>query len=427
MDKIGIIGLGYVGLPLASLLATKYYVKGFDINQIRVNELNNGKDNTLEISESMLNSVLIKIESDNNNGLFCTTNIDDLKDCNYFIVTVPTPVDENNKPIFTPLLNASKSVGSILKKNDIVIYESTVYPGATEELCVPCLEKESGLCYNNDFFVGYSPERINPGDKLHTVDKIIKITSGSNQETAIKVNNLYASVISAGTHLAPSIKVAEAAKVIENSQRDINIAFVNELSKIFSLMGIETHDVLEAAGTKWNFLPFKPGLVGGHCIGVDPYYLAQKSIELGYYPEIILAGRKTNDSMGIFIANEILNLMIKKDIILKDADILILGFAFKENCPDVRNTKVIDIINYFNKKNTKLTVLDPWANPYEVMKEYGVNSVKKLPDKKKYDAIVLAVAHDQFKDLDINSLKKENSIVYDVKNLFSKEKKDKNL
>ena len=427
MDKIGIIGLGYVGLPLASLLATKYYVKGFDINQIRVNELNKGKDNTLEISESMLNSVLIKSESDNNNGLFFTTNIDDLKDCNYFIVTVPTPVDENNKPIFTPLLNASKSVGSILKKNDIVIYESTVYPGATEELCVPCLEKESGLCYNNDFFVGYSPERINPGDKLHTVDKIIKITSGSNQETAIKVNNLYASVISAGTHLAPSIKVAEAAKVIENSQRDINIAFVNELSKIFSLMGIETHDVLEAAGTKWNFLHFKPGLVGGHCIGVDPYYLAQKSIELGYYPEIILAGRKTNDSMGVFIANEILNLMIKKDIILKDADILILGFAFKENCPDVRNTKVIDIINYFNKKNTKLTVLDPWANPDEVMKEYGINSVKKLPDDKKYDAIVLAVAHDQFKDLDINSLKKENSIVYDVKNLFSKDKKDKNL
>ena len=427
MDKIGIIGLGYVGLPLASLLATKYYVKGFDINQIRVNELNKGKDNTLEISESMLDSVLIKTESDNNNGLFCTTNIDDLKDCNYFIVTVPTPVDENNKPIFTPLLNASKSVGSILKKNDIVIYESTVYPGATEELCVPCLEKESGLCYNNDFFVGYSPERINPGDKLHTVDKIIKITSGSNQETAIKVNNLYASVISAGTHLAPSIKVAEAAKVIENSQRDINIAFVNELSKIFSLMGIETHDVLEAAGTKWNFLSFKPGLVGGHCIGVDPYYLAQKSIELGYYPEIILAGRKTNDSMGVFIANEILNLMIKKDIILKDADILILGFAFKENCPDVRNTKVIDIINYFNKKNTKLTVLDPWANPDEVMKEYGINSVKKLSDKKKYDAIVLAVAHDQFKDLDINSLKKENSIVYDVKNLLSKDMKDKNL
>jgi len=427
MDKIGIIGLGYVGLPLATLLATKYHVKGFDINQIRVNELNKGKDNTLEISESALNSVLIKIESENNNGLFCTTNINDLKDCNYFIVTVPTPVDENNKPIFTPLLNASKSVGSILKKNDIVIYESTVYPGATEELCVPSLEKKSGLYYNKDFFVGYSPERINPGDKLHTVDKIVKITSGSNEETAIKVNNLYASVISAGTHLAPSIKVAEAAKVIENSQRDINIAFVNELSKIFSLMGIDTHDVLKAAGTKWNFLSFKPGLVGGHCIGVDPYYLAQKSIDLGYYPEIILAGRKTNDSMGVFIANEVLNLMINKDIIIKDADILILGFAFKENCPDVRNTKVVDIINHFNKKNTKLTVLDPWANPDEVMKEYGIYSIKKLPNKKKYDAIVLAVAHDQFKDLDINSLKKENSVMYDVKNLFSKDKKDKNL
>ena len=425
--KISVIGLGYVGLPLAVEFSKHFKTIGFDINEKRVSELKSGHDSTFEIQNGDLLKVLTNNDADNLSGFFPSNKLESIKDSNVYIITVPTPTDKNKRPVLTPLKIASESVARFLKKGDLVIYESTVYPGVTEEICIPILEKESSLSLNSDFGVGYSPERINPGDKERTVTKILKITSGSSDKIANEIDELYKRIIKAGTFLAKSIKVAEAAKVIENSQRDINIAFVNELSKIFSFMGIDTHDVLEAAGTKWNFLSFKPGLVGGHCIGVDPYYLAQKSIELGYYPEIILAGRKTNDSMGIFIANEVLNLMIKKGINLKDADILILGFAFKENCPDVRNTKVIDIINYFNKKNTKLTVLDPWANPDEVMKEYGINSVKKLPDKKKYDAIVLAVAHDKFKDLDKNSLKKENSIMYDVKNLFSKDQKDKNL
>ena len=341
--KIAVIGLGYVGLPLARLFATKYAVVGFDINQQRVNELMAGKDSTLEVAPDTLKTVLVEASS-SEKGLFCTTDIQDIKDCNYYIITMPTPVDKNNTPVLIPLLAASKTVANVLKKGDVVIYESTVYPGATEEDCIPVLEKESGLVFNRDFFAGYSPERINPGDKINTIDKILKITSGSTPEIAKKVDALYASVVTAGTYLAPSIKVAEAAKVIENSQRDINIAFVNELAKIFNLMGINTHEVLAAAGTKWNFLPFKPGLVGGHCIGVDPYYLAHKSKEYGYHPEIILAGRRVNDSMGTYVAAEVTKLMIKKDIAVKDAAILVLGITFKENCSDVRNTRVVDIV-----------------------------------------------------------------------------------
>ncbi len=425
MNKIGIIGLGYVGLPLARLLASKYPVIGYDINKNRIDELNNGIDSTLEVSETLLKSVLNKNLVDGI-GLKCSHIISDLIDCNIYIITVPTPVDENNNPDLNSLLSASKSIGPLLKREDIVIYESTVYPGATEERCVPELEKSSGLKFNKDFYVGYSPERINPGDKLHTIDKIIKVTSGSTEKAAQKINNLYDSVISAGTHLAPSIKVAEAAKVIENSQRDINIAFINELAKIFSIMDIDTNAVLDASNTKWNFLPFKPGLVGGHCIGVDPYYLANKSIELGYYPEIILAGRKVNDSMGNFIASEVIRLMINKDIEIKNSKILILGFTFKENCPDIRNSKVIDVITSLEDYDVNLTVYDPWANSEEVFSEYGQVLTEKLKNKN-YDAIILAVAHDCFKNLEINSLKKQNSIVYDVKNLFSDNLKDKNL
>jgi UDP-N-acetyl-D-galactosamine dehydrogenase len=338
--KVTVVGLGYVGLPLARLLATKYSVVGFDINKPRIEALNQGIDSTLEVEESLLKSVLVS-SSSADNGLFCSANLDDIADSNYYIVTVPTPVDKHNKPDLTPLYRASETVGKVLKKGDIVIYESTVYPGVTEEECVPVLEKVSGLTFNVDFFAGYSPERINPGDKEHTVEKILKVTSGSTPEIGQKVNDLYKSVITAGTHLAPTIKVAEAAKVIENSQRDINIAFVNELAKIFNLLDINTHDVLEAAGTKWNFLPFKPGLVGGHCIGVDPYYLAQKAEEKGYHPEIILAGRRMNDSMGDYVAKEVVKLMIKKGLNIKDSEVLILGITFKENCPDVRNTKLL--------------------------------------------------------------------------------------
>src|SRR6478672_755410 len=341
--KIGIIGLGYVGLPLARLFATKYPVVGFDINQTRVNELNSGIDSTLEISPELLQNVLVKNTSDKA-GLFCTTNSQDLKDCNYYIVTVPTPVDKNNRPDLSALYKSSETVGKILKKGDIVIYESTVYPGLTEEECVPVLVKHSGLEFNVDFFAGYSPERINPGDKEHTVEKILKITAGSTPESGIKINDLYKSVITTGTHLAPSINVAEAAKVIENSQRDINIAFVNELAKIFNILDIDTQAVLAAAGTKWNFLNFKPGLVGGHCIGVDPYYLAQKAQESGYHPEIILAGRRLNDSMGDYVASRIVKLIIKKRIPVNHSKLLMLGITFKENCPDVRNTKIVDVI-----------------------------------------------------------------------------------
>ncbi|MDC3301463.1 nucleotide sugar dehydrogenase, partial [Flavobacteriaceae bacterium] len=360
-DKIAIIGLGYVGLPLARLFATKYSVVGFDINKGRVTELMSGTDTTLEVSNEILQSVLVEKTSEKN-GLFCTTLLDDIADCNYYIITVPTPVDKNNRPVLTPLIKASETVSAVLKKQDIVVYESTVYPGATEEDCVPVLEKVSGLIFNKDFYAGYSPERINPGDKEHTVEKILKVTSGSTPQVGEKVNELYKSVITAGTHLAPTIKVAEAAKVIENSQRDINIAFVNELAKIFNLMNINTQDVLEAAGTKWNFLNFKPGLVGGHCIGVDPYYLAQIAQENGYHPEIILSGRRLNDSMSKYVADQVIKLMIKKGKKIKNSKILVLGITFKENCPDFRNTKVIDLINELIDYSTIVKVYDPWVD-----------------------------------------------------------------
>ena len=414
--KIAIIGLGYVGLPLARLFATKYAVVGFDINTERIHELRAGKDTTLEVEDEVLKSVLVENSSDAV-GLYCSTSISDIKDCNYYIITVPTPVDKNNRPVLTPLLKASETVGSVLKKDDIVIYESTVYPGATEEDCIPVLEKISGFVYNKDFYAGYSPERINPGDKEHTVEKILKVTSGSTPEIGLKVDGLYKSVITAGTHLAPTIKVAEAAKVIENSQRDINIAFVNELAKIFNLMDINTYDVLEAAATKWNFLPFRPGLVGGHCIGVDPYYLAQKAQENGYHPEIILAGRRLNDGMGDYVASQIVKCMIKKDIPVNGANILILGITFKENCPDVRNTKVVDVIAALKEYNTDTTIYDPWANEEEVMHEYGLNSLKELP-KETFDAIILTVAHSEFRELDLNTLRNDDSIIYDVKNIL---------
>lgn len=422
--KIAVIGLGYVGLPLARLFATKYPVVGFDINQKRIKELKNGIDSTLEIEEEDLNNVLVSVSSDNN-GLLCSDNIEDIRDCNYYVVTVPTPVDKNNRPDLTPLYKSSETVGKVLKRGDIVIYESTVYPGVTEDECVPVLEKISGLKFNVDFFAGYSPERINPGDKEHTVDKILKVTSGSTLEIGEQVDALYKSVITAGTHLAPSIKVAEAAKVIENSQRDINIAFVNELAKIFNLLEIDTHAVLEAAGTKWNFLPFKPGLVGGHCIGVDPYYLAQKAQEKGYHPEIILAGRRLNDSMGEYVASQVIKMMIKKGIKVNGSKILMLGIAFKENCPDVRNTKVVDVVKALSDYETEIVIYDPWANPEEVKHEYGLTTVSELP-KDKYDAVVLAVSHKEFRFLDFDKLKKENGIVFDVKGVLN-EKADARL
>ena len=414
--KIAVIGLGYVGLPLARLFATKYNVVGFDINQKRINELLAGNDVTLEVDSLVLQSVL-KNNSSNDVGLFCSSNIEDIEDCNYYIVTVPTPIDKNNRPDLTPLYKSSKTVGKVLKKGDIVIYESTVYPGVTEDECVPVLEKISGLKFNKDFYAGYSPERINPGDKLHTIEKILKVTSGSTPEIGKKVDALYASVITAGTYLAPSIKVAEAAKVIENSQRDINIAFVNELSKIFNLINIDTHEVLEAAGTKWNFLPFKPGLVGGHCIGVDPYYLAQKAQEVGYHPEIILAGRRVNDSMGEYVVSEIIKLMLKNNIHIKGAKILNLGITFKENCPDVRNTKAVDVINELKSYGTEVKIYDPWANAKEVFKEYKLYMEKELP-KEKFDAIVLTLAHSQFLKENLKALLKPNGVLYDVKGVL---------
>jgi UDP-N-acetyl-D-galactosamine dehydrogenase len=420
MIKIAVIGLGYVGLPLARLFATKYPVVGFDINTRRVGELMAGTDSTLEVSDEVLKASLVdKVEALKTvNGLFCSTQIEDIADCNYFIVTVPTPVDKNNRPDLTPLIKASETVGKALSKGDIVIYESTVYPGATEEECIPVVERVSGLKFNVDFFAGYSPERINPGDKEHTVEKIKKVTSGSTPESGRLVDDLYRSVIIAGTHLAPTIKVAESAKVIENSQRDINIAFVNELSKIFNRLGINTHDVLEAAATKWNFLPFKPGLVGGHCIGVDPYYLAQKAQEVGYHPEIILAGRRMNDGMGEYVASQVIKCMIRKGVTVKDANILVLGFTFKENCPDVRNTKVVDVVNALIDYGTNLTIFDPWAKPSEVLHEYGLTTTTEL-DGKKYEAIVLAVAHREFVLMDIQALKShDNSVIFDVKGIL---------
>jgi len=424
-DTIGIIGLGYVGLPLARLFATKYAVVGFDVNQTRIRELRQGEDTTQEVSKALLESVYLS-ENTNEVGLFYSSESQDLKDCTHFIVTVPTPVDKNNRPVLTPLIKASETVGGVMKKGAIVVYESTVYPGATEEDCVPVLEKVSGLKFNEDFFVGYSPERINPGDKKHTVDNILKITSGSTKEVGEEVDALYASVISAGTHLAPTIKVAEAAKVIENSQRDINIAFVNELAKIFNLMDINTKDVLTAAQTKWNFLPFQPGLVGGHCIGVDPYYLAQKAQEFGYHPEIILAGRRVNDGMGQYVASQVAKLMIQRSIEVKGAAVLVLGITFKENCPDVRNTKAVDLVHELEDYGANVTIFDPHANPKEVNIEYNLHSSKVVPAEK-FDAIVLAVAHAEFQQLPLENIKKEKSIVYDVKNFLDSKQVDKSL
>ncbi|WP_295231665.1 nucleotide sugar dehydrogenase [uncultured Chryseobacterium sp.] len=427
--KIAVIGLGYVGLPLARLFATKYPVVGFDINQKRIEELNSGKDFTLEVDDSILQEVLVQenpfiVENDKSQtnakqGLYCSYKIESISDANIYIITVPTPVDKNNRPDLTPLIKASETVGNVIKKGDIVIYESTVYPGATEDDCIPVIEEKSGLLFNQDFFGGYSPERINPGDKQHTVEKILKVTSGSTPEIGKVVDNLYKSVIIAGTHLAPTIKVAEAAKVIENSQRDINIAFVNELAKIFNLLDIDTHAVLEAAGTKWNFLPFRPGLVGGHCIGVDPYYLAQKAQEKGYHPEIILAGRRLNDSMGEYVATQLVKCMIKKNIAVNNANVLVLGITFKENCPDVRNTKIVDVIAALSDYGMIVTIFDPWANMNEVKHEYNLESKNVLPQEK-FDAIILGVAHNEFLKLDLDILKKDNAVVYDVKGILDR-------
>jgi len=420
--KIAIIGLGYVGLPLARLFAARYPVVGFDINQTRVTELKSGHDATLEVEDDVLQRVLLTQTPHTRepppNGLFCTTTLDDIAGCNIYIITVPTPIDKNNRPDLTPLIRASEAVGKVISKGDIVIYESTVYPGATEEDCIPVVEKTSGLAFNTDFFAGYSPERINPGDKEHTVEKIKKVTSGSTPEVGRKVDALYRSVITAGTHLAPTIKVAEAAKVIENSQRDINIAFVNELAKIFNRMDIDTHAVLEAA--KWNFLPFKPGLVGGHCIGVDPYYLAQKAQEAGYHPEIILAGRRMNDSMGAYVASEVVKLMIKKGKPVKDARALMLGITFKENCPDIRNTRAIDIYHELTDFGMTVDVYDPWASPSEVLHEYGIHTITQYPENDGYTAIILAVAHKQFLAIDLNAHKQTGTIIYDVKGILDK-------
>jgi UDP-N-acetyl-D-galactosamine dehydrogenase len=418
-NKIAIVGLGYVGLPLAVEFARKYKVIGYDINTKRVKDLCNAKDNTLEVSTKELKKVLVKHQKalDNDGlGFLPSSDMLDISKANIFIVTVPTPTDKNKRPVLTPLIKASETIGKVLKKGDYVIYESTVYPGVTEDECVPILEKVSGLNYNEDFFVGYSPERINPGDKERTLTKILKVTSGSTPQAATFIDELYKSIITAGTHLAPSIKVAEASKVIENSQRDINIAFVNELAKIFNKLDIDTHSVLNAAGTKWNFLPFKPGLVGGHCIGVDPYYLAQKAQEIGYYPEIILAGRRINDSMGSFVASEIVKRMVQKDIPVKGAKALLLGFTFKENCPDVRNTRVIDIYKDLVDFGLDVTVYDPWVDLKEVECEYGFRayndgSVLKV----KYSTVILAVSHDEFLKLKIEDLKCEKSVIFDIK------------
>ena len=411
--KICVIGLGYVGLPLARLFSTKYKTVGFDMNAKRCEALMAGHDSTLEVSDELLQDAI------NNHGLVCTADIEAIRDCNFYVVAVPTPVDENNNPDLTPLYGASTTVGKVISKGDIVVYESTVYPGVTEDECIPVVEKVSGMKFNIDFFAGYSPERINPGDKLHTVEKIKKVTSGSTPEIGKIVDDVYSSVITAGTHLAPTMKVAEAAKVIENSQRDINIAFVNELSKIFTKMGIDTLDVLEAAGTKWNFLPFRPGLVGGHCIGVDPYYLAQCAQRYGYNPEIILAGRRMNDSMGEYVATETIKHMLKKGIQVLNSNIVIFGFTFKENCPDVRNTKIIDIYRALKEYNVNITVYDPWANPAIAKHEYGIEVINELPTEK-FDSLIMGVAHNEFKNLDVTEFVKEKHVIFDVKGSLPK-------
>ncbi len=426
--KIGLVGLGYVGLPLAVEFSKHFEVVGYDINQSRVSQLKNDIDTTLEISEDTLSNCLNSTHSKDQIGLSLSNQIESIAECNFYIVTVPTPINHAKQPDLTPLESASKALGSILKPSDIVVYESTVYPGVTEEVCVPILERVSGLFMNKDFFVGYSPERINPGDKDHTVGSILKVTSGSNKEAAQVIDEVYKTAISAGTFLASSIKVAEAAKVIENSQRDINIAFVNELAKIFKKIGIDTTEVLEAAGTKWNFLKFKPGLVGGHCIGVDPYYLAQKAQSVGYHPEMILAGRRLNDSMGKFIADEVIKMMVKRGVHIKDSKVLVLGVTFKENCPDIRNTRVVDIIEELHSYGTDVAVYDMWANPKEVIEEFGFELLKELPNEENiYNAVVLAVSHREFADINLRAMLKENGVLFDVKSFLPKDMVDGRL
>ena len=418
--KIGVIGLGYVGLPLARLFSTKFPTVGFDMNQRRVDALMAGHDATLEVSDELLREAIDK------NGFVCTTDLEKIKDCNFYVVAVPTPVDENNRPDLTPLLGASETVGKVISKGDVVVYESTVYPGVTEEECLPVVERVSGLKFNKDFFAGYSPERINPGDKLHTVEKIQKVTSGSTPEVADYVDSVYNAVLINGTHKAPSIRVAEASKIIENSQRDVNIAFMNELAKIFNAMDIDTHDVIEAAATKWNFIKLSPGLVGGHCISVDPYYLIQKAQVYGVLPRVMYNARRLNDGMGAYVANQTIKCMNKKGVMVKDAKILILGITFKENCPDIRNTKVVDIYHTLQEYTGNITVCDPWAASDRVEKEYGINVVSEVPADR-FDAVILAVAHKEFMDLDVRSLVREGGVVYDVKGVLDREKVDARL
>lgn len=414
--KICVIGLGYVGLPLARLFSTKYETIGFDMNKKRVDALNNGHDSTLEVSDELLQSAI-------SNGFKCTTDIEEIRKCNFYVVAVPTPVDTNNRPDLRPLWGSSETVGKVISKGDVVVYESTVYPGVTEEECIPVVEKVSGLTFNKDFFAGYSPERINPGDKLHTVEKIKKVTSGSTPQIADLVDNVYNSVLINGTHKAPSIKVAEASKIIENSQRDVNIAFMNELAKIFNAMGIDTNDVIEAASSKWNFIKLTPGLVGGHCISVDPYYLIQKAQVYGVLPRVMFSARRLNDGMGEYVANQVIKCMNKKGLVVKDSKILLLGITFKENCPDIRNTKIVDIYHTLSEYTNNITILDPWANPLNVKHEYGIEITDKSIDslKGKFDAVVLGVAHSQFKDLNIREfLSTEQGVVYDVKGIVDR-------
>ena len=415
--KIGVIGLGYVGLPLARLFSTKFKTLGFDMNQARVDALMSGHDSTLEVADDLLQDAI------HNHGFRCTANLEELRDCNFYVVAVPTPVDVNNRPDLEPLLKASETVGKVISKGDVVVYESTVYPGVTEEECLPVVERVSGLKFNEDFFAGYSPERINPGDKLHTVEKIKKVTSGSTPEIADYVDAVYNAVLVNGTHKAPSIRVAEASKIIENSQRDVNIAFMNELAKIFNAMGIDTHDVIEAASSKWNFIKLSPGLVGGHCISVDPYYLIEKAQVYGVLPRVMRAARRLNDGMGDYVANQTIKCMNKKGVLVKDAKILILGITFKENCPDIRNTKVVDIYRSLEEYTHNITVYDPWADPARVENEYGVKVTSHLSPLTShlYDAIILAVAHDEFKSLDVKSLVKSNGVIYDVKGILPRD------
>ena len=413
--KIAVIGLGYVGLPLARLFSTKFPTVGYDLNSTRVSSLMAGHDSTLEVDDALLQEAISK------HGFRCTDKIDDIKDCNFYVVAVPTPVDANNRPDLSPLQGASRVVGQVIGRGDVVVYESTVYPGVTEEECLPIIEQVSGLKFNTDFFAGYSPERINPGDKTHTVEKIKKVTSGSTPEVADYVDDVYNAVLTNGTHKAPSIKVAEASKIIENSQRDVNIAFMNELAKIFNAMNIDTHDVIDAAASKWNFIKLSPGLVGGHCIGVDPYYLIQKAQLYGVMPRVMRNARRLNDGMGEYVANQTIKLMNKKGVMVKDAKVLILGITFKENCPDVRNTKVVDIYSTFREYTPNITVFDPWASPERVKREYGIDITGSLPTGQRYDAIVMAVAHSQFTGLDLRQLLNPGGVIYDVKGILDRE------